>query len=68
MAGNYFLQNNPATGRPFKLGDRVTQGQTIIKFENEEYENNLAMTSVKLNLEISEQEYEKQKSLYEKGR
>ena len=67
MAGNYFLQNNPATGRPFKLGDRVTQGQTIIKFENEEYENNLAMTSVKLNLEISEQEYEKQKSLYEKG-
>ncbi len=67
MAGNYFLQNNPATGRPFKLGDRVSQGQTIIRFENEEYENNLSLNSVKLNLEISEQEYEKQKSLYEKG-
>jgi RND family efflux transporter MFP subunit len=29
--------------------------------------NNLAMDAVKLNLEISQQEYEKQKSLYEKG-
>lgn len=67
MAGDYFLQNNPATGRPFKLGDRVNKGQTIVRFENEEYVNNLAMDAVKLNLEISEQEYEKQKSLYEKG-
>jgi membrane fusion protein, multidrug efflux system len=67
MAGDYYLQTNPATGRPFKLGDRVNKGQTIIKFENEEYVNNLAMDAVKLNLEISEQEYEKQKSLYEKG-
>lgn len=67
MAGDYFLQNNPATGRPFKLGDRVNKGQIIVRFENEEYVNNLAMDAVKLNLEISEQEYEKQKSLYEKG-
>lgn len=67
MAGDYYLANNPATGRPFKLGDRVNKGQTIIRFENEEYVNNLAMDAVKLNLEISEQEYEKQKSLYEKG-
>jgi len=67
MSGDYYLQNNPATGRPFKLGDRVTKGQTIVRFENEEYENNLAIDAVKLNLEISEQEYDKQKSLYEKG-
>ncbi|SHF44217.1 RND family efflux transporter, MFP subunit [Mariniphaga anaerophila] len=67
MAGDYFLQTNPATGRPFKLGDRVSKGQTIIRFENEEYVNNLAIDAVKLNLEISEQEYDKQKSLYEKG-
>ncbi len=67
MAGDYYLQTNPATGRPYKLGDRVSKGQTIVKFENEEYVNNLAMDAVKLNLEISEQEYEKQKSLYEKG-
>jgi membrane fusion protein, multidrug efflux system len=67
MTGEYYLQNNPATGRPYKLGDRVNKGQTIIRFENEEYENNLAVEAVKLNLEISEQEFEKQKSLYEKG-
>jgi len=67
MAGDYYLQTNPATGRPYRLGDRVSKGQTIVKFENEEYVNNLAMDAVKLNLEISEQEYEKQKSLYEKG-
>jgi len=67
MTGDYYLQKNPATGRPFKLGDRVKEGQTIVVFENEEYKNNLALEAVKLNLEISEQEYEKQKSLYEKG-
>lgn len=67
MTGEYYLQTNPATGRPFKLGDRVNKGQTIIRFENEEYVNNLGIDAVKLNLEISEQEFEKQKSLYEKG-
>jgi len=67
MAGEYYLQTNPATGRPFKLGDRVQKGQTIIRLENEEYENSIAIEAVKLNLEISQQEYEKQKSLYEKG-
>jgi membrane fusion protein, multidrug efflux system len=67
MAGDYYLLNNRATGRPFKLGDRVSAGQFIIRFENEEYLNNLAIDAVKLNLDISEQEHEKQKSLYEKG-
>jgi membrane fusion protein, multidrug efflux system len=67
MAGEYYLQMNPSTGRPFRLGDKVNKGQTIVRFENEEYENNLALEAVKLNLEISAQEYEKQKSLHEKG-
>ena len=67
VTGNYILQTNPATGNPFKLGDRVKEGQIIIKFEDEEYVNSLAIDSKKLNLEISENEYEKQKSLYEKG-
>ncbi|MGM0620658.1 MAG: efflux RND transporter periplasmic adaptor subunit [Bacteroidota bacterium] len=67
MAGEYYLQTNPATGRTFKLGDRVQKGQTIIRLEDEEYENSIAIDAVKLNLEISQQEYEKQKSLYEKG-
>ncbi len=67
MTGRYHLLKNPATGREFKLGDRVQKNQVIIRLEDEEYENNIAIDAVKLNLEISEQEYEKQKSLYEKG-
>ncbi len=67
IEGDYQLQVNPKTGRKFKLGDRVEKGQAIIKFENEEYLNGLTIDSKKLNLEISQQEYEKQKSLYEKG-
>jgi membrane fusion protein (multidrug efflux system) len=67
IEGNYRLQVNPKTGRKFKLGDRVEKGQVIVKLENEEYLNGLAIESKKLNLEISEQEYDKQKSLYEKG-
>lgn len=67
IAGKYYLMTNPATGRKFKLGDRVREGQAIIRLEDEEYENNIAIEAVKLNLEISQQEYEKQKSLYEKG-
>lgn len=67
IAGDYRLQINPKTGRKFQLGDRVNKGQVIIKLEDEEYVNGLSIESKKLNLEISEQEYEKQKSLYEKG-
>ncbi|MFV0593540.1 MAG: efflux RND transporter periplasmic adaptor subunit [Draconibacterium sp.] len=67
IQGDYKLQVNPKTGRKFKLGDRVEKGQAIIKFENEEYLNGLSLESKKLNLEISQQEYDKQKSLYEKG-
>jgi membrane fusion protein, multidrug efflux system len=67
VSGQYHLLTNPATGKPFKLGDRVKEGQVIIRFEDPEYINGLAIESKKLNLEISENEFEKQKSLYEKG-
>jgi len=67
IAGEYELLNNPATGKKFKLGDRVSKGQVIVRLIDEEYVNGIAMESKKLNLDISEQEYEKQKSLYEKG-
>jgi RND family efflux transporter MFP subunit len=67
VTGEYNLQTNPATGKPFKLGDRVKEGQVIIRFEDEEYINSLAIDAKKLNLDISKDEYEKQKSLYEKG-
>lgn len=67
ITGDYKLLNNPSTGKPFKLGDKVNAGQLIVRLEDAEYVNGLAMESKKLNLEISTDEYEKQKSLYEKG-
>ncbi|MCD8165106.1 MAG: efflux RND transporter periplasmic adaptor subunit [Bacteroides sp.] len=65
--GIYKLQNNPRTGQPFKLGDAVSQGQVIIRLEDKEYENSVALDVKRLSLEIAEQEYRKQKELYEKG-
>jgi membrane fusion protein, multidrug efflux system len=67
MAGEYQLRINPATGRPFKLGDQVRAGQVIIHLNDDEYVNNIALEAKKLNLEISKQEYQKQQSLFEKG-
>lgn len=67
MSGPYALQINPKTGKPFKLGDKVTKGQLIIRLDDKEYENGIAIESKKLSLEIAEQEQNKQKALYEKG-
>ncbi len=66
-AGMYRLQTNPATGRPFKLGDKVKAGQCIIKIEDKEYENSLSVDIKKINLDIAQQELQSQKSLLEKG-
>ncbi|MCK4919514.1 MAG: efflux RND transporter periplasmic adaptor subunit [Bacteroidales bacterium] len=67
MAGEYSLLVNPATGKPYVLGDKVASGTVIIKLEDQEYYNNLRIKSREVDLEISRQEYEKQQSLYEKG-
>ncbi|MBN1291801.1 MAG: efflux RND transporter periplasmic adaptor subunit [Candidatus Latescibacteria bacterium] len=66
-AGYYRLEKNPATNRPFALGDFVKKGQVIIYIDNPEQENSIKIDSVKLSLEISKNEYEKQQSLYDKG-
>ena len=39
--GDYYLLNNPKTGKPFMLGDKIDAGQKIIRIENAEYENNI---------------------------
>jgi membrane fusion protein (multidrug efflux system) len=67
IAGDYHLQTNPATGKPYALGDRVREGATIIKLEDREYYNELRLKSKEVDLEVSRLEYEKQQSLYEKG-
>jgi RND family efflux transporter MFP subunit len=67
MAGSYYLNKNPRTGGLYKLGDIVEKGEVIVKLENPETQNSIAIDTKKLNLEISGLEYQKQKSLYEKG-
>jgi len=67
MAGIYRLLKNPKTGSEFKLGDIVEKGQVIVRLENPETQNTIAITTKKLNLDISELENQKQKSLFEKG-
>jgi membrane fusion protein (multidrug efflux system) len=67
IEGEYQLQTNPVTGKPYALGDEVRKGDVIIKLEDEEYYNNLRIKSKEVDLEVSRQEYEKQSSLYEKG-
>lgn len=67
MSGKYMLQNNPRTGRPWLLGDLVKAGDVIVKFEDDEYVNGIQIDSKKMNLDVSESELEKQKSLYDKG-
>ena len=67
IAGKYKLQVNPSTGKPYAIGDQVKEGATLIKLEDEEYYNTLRIRSKEVDYEISRQEYEKQKSLYDKG-
>ena len=67
ITGSYKLVKNEATKKPYALGDYVKAGAVIISIEDKEYENNIKIKSLELQLEISEQVFEKQKSLYKKG-
>ena len=67
MSGLYQLQRNPATGKPFALGDAVKAGQVLVRIKNEEFVNGLQVDGKKLNLELAENNLTKQKSLYDKG-
>lgn len=65
--GKYKLSINPRTGKPYKMGDQIQKGETIVKLENKEYELSVRIESSKLDLENARQEYEKQQALYDKG-
>jgi len=67
MSGKYKLAKNPRTGRAWELGDKIQAGELIISLEDQEYVNNIQLDSKEMNLEISKSEYEKIKSLLEKG-
>lgn len=65
--GSYVLQRNPKTGRPYQLGDIVEEGAVIVRLENKQYENEAQLESKKLQISITEKEWEGQKILLEKG-
>lgn len=67
ITGRYQLAKNPATRKPYALGDYVKTGSLLINIEDEEYENNIKIKSLELQLEISKQVFEKQTSLHKKG-
>lgn len=67
IGGKYTMKNHPSLNRPFKLGDRVKVGQAFVEIEDKEYVNGIGLESVKMNLDLAKQEYEKQKSVYDKG-
>ncbi|MEG0795127.1 MAG: efflux RND transporter periplasmic adaptor subunit [Odoribacter sp.] len=65
--GIYNLQKNPKTGRSYQLGDVIESGAVIARLENKEYENNAQLESKKLQIQITEKEWDGQKILFEKG-
>jgi membrane fusion protein, multidrug efflux system len=67
ITASYFLENNPRTGRPWQMGDRIQAGELIVRLEDREYVNSVKLETNELNLELSESELKKQESLYEKG-
>jgi RND family efflux transporter MFP subunit len=67
LAGIYKLQVNPNTRKPFALGDAVKAGQVLVRIEDREFVNNLQIEGKKLNLELSDTNLKKQKSLFDKG-
>lgn len=67
VGGKYTLKKHPVHNRLFRLGDRVEKGQAFVEIEDEEYVNSIALASTRMNLELAQEEYEKQKSIFEKG-
>ncbi len=67
LGGEYILQDNPDTGRPFALGNIVKKGTRIIRLVNPEQVNNIRVDAHKLTLESARLDFEQQQSLYDKG-
>lgn len=67
VGGQFKIKNHPSYKRPFKLGDRVKAGQSFVEIIDKEYVNGISLESKKMNLDLAQQEYEKQKSVFDKG-
>lgn len=67
ISGDYKLQINPRTKKYFSLGDFVKKEEVIIKIEDKEYLNSVRIDLKKLQMEEAKSEFDKQKSLYDRG-
>jgi membrane fusion protein (multidrug efflux system) len=67
ISATYYLENNPRTRKPWQLGDKVKNGDLIIRLEDKEFINSIKLDAQELNLEVAQSELTKQESLYEKG-
>jgi len=67
ITASYYLENNPQTGKPWQLGDKIKAGALIARLEDKEYVNSLKLETNQLNMELTESELKKQESLFEKG-
>jgi RND family efflux transporter MFP subunit len=61
--GRYNLQENPRTGRPYKLGDIVEAGAVVVRLENPMEMNSISIETKKMDVTITEQEWIGQKRL-----
>ncbi len=67
VAGTYRPAKNPATGKYYKIGDKVKAGDVLATLEDESYVNDISIDTKKINWEIAEGEYDKYVVLQEKG-
>ncbi len=67
IEGVYRPAINPATGKYYKIGDKVKAGEVLARLEDEEYVNDISIETKKISWEIAEGEYDKYVILQEKG-
>lgn len=67
QAGDYRLNTNPRTGKPYAMGDPVQTGEVLILLDNPEFVNQTALKTKKMNHDVSKREFEKQQRVYKKG-
>ncbi len=67
VGGVYQPATNPATGKYYKIGDRIKKGEVLARIVDDSYVNDIAVETKKINWEIAQGEYDKYLILLEKG-
>lgn len=67
ISGVYKPAKNPATGKTYKIGDKVKAGEVLAILEDQEYVNDISIDTKRISLQIAEGELEKYQALHKKG-